>query len=117
MDAPLTRLRVHGANTTFDKFGQFADETLHILEKHRRLYPGYDAEYAGLVDLLTRRAAFQKGVALWREGRNGQARSAIAPWRHVSLKYRLFWWASFLPGWCFDRAARIYFSLPAAMRR
>ncbi|MDR1660775.1 MAG: glycosyltransferase [Desulfovibrio sp.] len=117
VDAPLTRWRVHGANTTFRKFGQFADETLYILEKHRRLYPDYDVEYAELVALLTRRAAFQKGVALWREGRNGQARSAIEPWRHASLKYRLFWWTSFLPGGCFDWAARIYFSLPAALRR
>ncbi|MDR2744576.1 MAG: glycosyltransferase [Desulfovibrio sp.] len=117
VDAPLTRWRVHGANTTFRKFGRFADETLYILEKHRRLYPGYDAEHAGLVALLTRRAAFQKGVALWREGKNGQARAAVAPWARTSLKYRLFWWASFLPGWFFDRAARIYFSLPAALRR
>ncbi|MDR2055073.1 MAG: glycosyltransferase [Desulfovibrio sp.] len=117
VDALLTRWRVHGANTTFRKFGQFADETLYILEKHRRLYPNYDVEYADLVNLLTRRAAFQKGVALWREGRNGQARSVIAPWRHVSLKFRLFWWAAFLPGGCFDCAARIYFSLPAALRR
>ncbi|MDR3357438.1 MAG: glycosyltransferase [Desulfovibrio sp.] len=117
VDAPLTRWRVHGANTTFRGFGQFADETLYILEKHRRLYPEYDTEHADLVDLLTRRAAFQKGVALWREGRGGQARAEIAPWRHISLKYRLFWWGSFLPGRCFDCAARIYFSLPAALRR
>lgn len=117
VEVSLTRWRVHGANTTFRRFGQFADETLYILEKHRRLYPNYDVEYAGLADLLTRRAAFQKGVALWREGRNSQARSTIAPWRHVSLKYRLFWWASFLPGGCFDRAARIYFSLPEVLRR
>ena len=117
VDAPLTRWRVHWANTTFGKFGQFAEETLYILEKHRRLYPGYDAAHPNLVSLLTRRAAFQKAVALWREGRNAEARSRIAPWTGTSLKYRLFWWASFLPGQCFDRAARLYFSLPAALRR
>ena len=64
VDEALTRWRVHGVNTTFRKFGQFADETLRILDKHRRLYPGYDAEYPDLAVLLTRRAAFQKAVAL-----------------------------------------------------
>lgn len=117
VDEPLTLWRVHGANTTFRKFGQFADETLRILDKHRRLYPGYDAEHADLVALLTRRAAFQKAVALWREGRNAEARACIAPWRDSSRKHRLFWWASFLPGSLFDLAARAYFALPSGLRR
>ncbi|WP_022655377.1 glycosyltransferase family 2 protein [uncultured Desulfovibrio sp.] len=117
VDEPLTLWRVHGANTTFRKFGQFADETLRILDKHRRLYPGYDAEHADLAALLTRRASFQKAVALWREGRNAEARATIAPWRKLSRKYRMFWWASFLPGSLFDLAARIYFALPAGLRR
>ena len=117
IDEPLTVWRVHGGNTTFRKFGQFADETLRILEKHRRLYPGYDAEHADLVALLTRRAAFQKAVALWREGRNAEAREAVRPWRTSSPKYRLFWAASYLPGSCFDLAARAYFALPAFLRR
>ena len=117
IDEPLTIWRVHGGNTTFRKFGQFADETLRILEKHRGLYPGYDAEHADLVALLTRRAAFQKAVALWREGRNAEAREAVRPWRASSPKYRLFWAASYLPGSCFDLAARAYFALPAFLRR
>lgn len=117
VDEPLTVWRVHGANTTFRKFGQFADETLRILDKHRRLYPGYDQEHAGLVILLTRRAAFQKAVALWREGRNAEARKVMAPWRNSGKKYQMFWWASFLPGGCFDAAARLYFALPAFLRR
>ncbi|MBD5625980.1 MAG: glycosyltransferase [Desulfovibrio sp.] len=117
IDEPLTVWRVHGGNTTFRKFGQFADETLRILEKHRRLYPGYDAEHAELVALLTRRAAFQKGVALWREGRNAEAREVVRPWRASSSKYRLFWAATYLPGSCFDLAARAYFALPAFLRR
>ena len=117
IDEPLTVWRVHGGNTTFRKFGQFADETLRILEKHRRLYPGYDAEHADLVALLTRRAAFQKAVALWREGRNAEARETVRPWRASSPKYRLFWAASYLPGSCFDLAARAYFALPAFLRR
>lgn len=117
VDQPLTLWRVHGANTTFRKFGQFADETLRILDKHRRLYPGYAQEHADLVALLTRRAAFQKAVALWRDGRNAQARAVIGPWRNFSRKCRLFWWASFLPGSLFDIAARVYFALPASLRR
>ena len=85
--------------------------------EYRRLYPGYDAEHADLVELLTRRAAFQKAVALWREGRNAEAREAVRPWRASSPKYRLFWAASYLPGSCFDLAARAYFALPAFLRR
>jgi len=117
VDEPLTLWRVHGANTTFRKFGQFADETLRILEKHRALYPGYDQEYAGLVAMMTRRAGFQKAVALWREGHNSAAREAIRPWRNSGLKFRLFWWASYLPGVFFDIAARLYFALPANLRQ
>ncbi|MBO4300013.1 MAG: glycosyltransferase [Desulfovibrio sp.] len=116
VDAPLTRWRVHGENTTFAKFGQFADETLRILEKQRTLYPGYDGQYADLVTLLTRRAAFQKAVALWRDGHNAAAREAVRPWRKEGGKYRLFWWASYLPGSFFDMAARLYFALPPRWR-
>lgn len=117
VDAPLTRWRIHGANTTFRKFGQFADETLRILQKHHQLYPGYAEEYKDLVALLTRRAAFQRGVALWREGRNAEARKAVSPFAASSPKYRLFYWATFLPGRCFDLAARLYFALPAFLRK
>lgn len=118
VDAPLTLWRVHSNNTTFRKFGQFADETVRILDKHRRLYPGYDADYPETVALLTCRAAFQKAVALWREGRNAEARATIALYRHESRKYRIFWWAALLlPGSLFDAAARVYFGLPAWLRR
>lgn len=114
--APLTRWRVHGTNTTFRKFGQFAEETLRILEKHRQLYPGYDETYADLATLLARRAAFQRGVALWREGHNAAARAAVAACP-PSPKLRLFRWATYLPGGCFDSLARLYFALPAFLRR
>jgi len=117
VDEPLTLWRVHGNNTTFRKFGQFADETLRILEKNRMLYPGYDQEYAELVAMMTRRAGFQKAVALWREGRNSAAREAIKPWRYSGLKFKIFWWASYLPGVFFDMAARLYFALPANFRQ
>ena len=117
VDEPLTLWRVHGGNTTFRKFGQFADETVRILEKHRALYPGYDLQHAELVELMTRRAGFQKAVALWREGHNSAARDAIRPWRKSGLKYSLFWWASYLPGFFFDLAARLYFALPANLRK
>ena len=97
VDEPLTRWRVHGVNTTFRKFGQFADETLRILDKHRKLYPGYDRDYPDLVGILTRRAAFQKAVTLWREGNGAEARRLVAPYVS-SPKLRLFWLASWLPG-------------------
>ena len=117
VDAPLTLWRVHGMNTTFRKFSQFADETLRILEKHCRIYPDYEEEHADLVELLSRRAAFQHAVALWREGKGGQARELLAPFGFRSLKYRIFWLASFLPSACFDLAARLYFALPSLLRR
>lgn len=117
IDEPLTVWRVHGGNTTFRKFGQFADETLLILEKHRVLYPDYDATHPELVDLLTRRAAFQKGLALWKEGKNADARKAISDLRDASPKFRLFWYATFLPGALFNLLSRLYFALPARFRK
>lgn len=117
IDEPLTVWRVHGGNTTFRKFGQFADETLLILEKHRAMYPGYDAAHPELVDLLTRRAAFQKGLALWKDGKNAEARKAISPMRDASPKFRLFWYATFLPGAFFNLLGRLYFALPASLRK
>lgn len=117
VDAPLTRWRVHGANTTFRKFGQFADETLRILQKHQEMYPGYAVEYADLAALLTRRAAFQRGVDLWRRGHGAEARAAIAPYAGRSLKFQIFRWVTWLPGGLFDVLARLYFALPAAVRR
>lgn len=116
VEEPLSRWRVHEVNTTFRKFGAFADETLVILAKHRALYPGYDQEYPDLVAVLTRRAAFQKAVALWREGQGVEARERIRPWLD-SMKHRLFWVASWFPGRCFDSLARLYFKLPGFLRR
>lgn len=117
VDAPLTRWRVHAGNTTFRKFEKFAEETLAVLEKHRRIYPDYDREYADLAELLTRRAAFQQAVALWREGKGRAARRRIAPHTGSSMKFRLFALASYLPGACFDPLARLYFALPKMFRR
>lgn len=117
VEAPLTRWRVHSNNTTFRKFGKFADETLRILEKHRQLYPNYDVEYAPLVTLLTRRAAFQRGISLWQQRQNAAARDCVRPYAGDSIKYRLFLWASYLPGTCFDVLARLYFALPHFVRR
>lgn len=117
VDEVLTVWRVHGANTTFRKFGQFADETLRILAKHRKLYPGYDRDHAETVSLLASRAAFQRAVAHWRDGESRLARQTIAPHIYKSPKYRLFWWATWLPGGMFDTVASIYFSLPAWLRK
>lgn len=116
VDEPLTRWRVHGVNTTFRKFGQFADETLRILDKHRRLYPGYEEEFPDLVALLTRRADFQKAVALWREGKGKEARALVQPYAE-SPKVRLFLLASWLPGSLFDPLSQVYFKLPGFLRK
>lgn len=116
VDEPLTRWRVHGVNTTFRKFGQFADETLRILGKHRGLYPGYEEEFPELVALLTRRAAFQKAVALWREGKGKEARALVQPYAE-SPKVRLFLLASWLPGSLFDPLSQVYFKLPGFLRK
>ena len=116
VDEPLTRWRVHGVNTTFRKFGQFADETLRILDKHRKLYPGYDRDYPDLVEILTRRAAFQKAVTLWREGNGAEARRLVAPYVGAP-KLRLFWLAAWLPGSLFDPLSQLYFKLPGFLRK
>lgn len=117
VDQPLTIWRVHGRNTTFRKFGRIAKETRAILDKHRRLYPGYDRDYRETVDILTRRADFQEAVALWKDGEGAKARELINPLLKFSRKYRLFWMASFLPGAFFLPLAELYFSLPKSFRR
>lgn len=117
IDEPLTVWRIHAANTTFSKFGQFAGETLAILAKHRRLFPEYDSQYGDIAALLERRAAFQGAIALWRDGNGREARRAIEPHMKEGPKYRLFWLLSFLPGAMFDIAARAYFSLPSFLRK
>ncbi len=117
VDEALTYWRIHSGNTTFKHFGQFADETLYILQKQRKLYPGYDKDYGDLVGLLTQRATFQKAIDLWHHNQSDEARSLLQRIPHPSLKHRLFFLASFLPGSCFDWLARIYFALPASLRR
>lgn len=117
VDAPLTIWRAHGNNTTFRKFDAIAKETIMILEKHQKLYPAYAREHRDLIMLLTNRAAFQKAVALWRNGKNKEARKVLAVIKNKSLKSRLFWLASFLPGSSFDICAKIYFGLPAVFRK
>ena len=117
VNAPLTRWRVHESNTTFKKYHQFADETRLILRKHLELYPGYAEKYPQLISLLTRRAAFQKGVALWRDGYAKAARKELSPWVAGSAKFMVFWLATWLPGKSFDKLARIYQVLPKFLRR
>lgn len=113
----LTLWRVHGNNTTFSKFNQFADETLAILDKYRSLYPDYDKLHQDTVVELKKRAAFQKAVSHWQKGKNREARALVSPWLSASNKFRLFWLISFLPGSLFNFAARIYFALPANFRQ
>ncbi len=112
----LTVWRVHGKNSTFRHFGNFAAETRLILEKQCRLYPDFEAKHAGLAAMLRRRANFQEAVALWRDGKGHEARALIPGWAESSAKERLFRLASYLPGVCFDLAARCYFALPKNFR-
>lgn len=116
VEAPLTRWRVHGVNTSFKRFAQFAVETRQILDKHRQLYPGYDEDYPELVALFERRAAFQEAVSLWHKGQGEAARRTLASYLDCT-KHRLFWLASWLPGSWFERLARLYFALPSWLRR
>lgn len=116
VDEPLTVWRVHGKNATFNQFGQFAAETRAILAKHRRLYPGYEKEHGELCALLEKRASFQEAVAAWQQGRGAESRRLLRPYWQEGGKYRLFWFASFLPGSLFDCLARLYFALPARFR-
>ena len=112
VDAPYTRWRVHGSSTTFRKFAQFARETRYILEKQRKLYPGFDVQHAGIVELLKTRSTFEEGVALWHEGRGAEARRVIAPYRKSGRKFMALWILSYFPNTVFDLAAKVYFALP-----
>lgn len=112
VDEPLTGWRVHGSSTTFTRFAGFARETRHILEKFKRLYPGFENERPDLVTLLCERADFQEALALWREGKGKEARALMVPHGLKNRKFLAFKLASHLPGSFFDLAAKIYFSLP-----
>lgn len=116
VDAPLTVWRVHENNTTFTRFEQFSDETRKILTKFEILYPDFPQTWPDLVALLQRRAAFQKGVALWRKGKGGEARREIARYL-CGAKFIAFWLLTWLPGSFFDVLARAYLKLPKFMRR
>ncbi len=116
VNEPLTRWRVHNVNTTFQKFDLFADETFLILDKHRRMFPDYDDRYPDLVNLLTRRASFQKAVSLWHKGNPVAARRLLRPYLR-SFKVILFLLASHLPPSAFHTLARLYFALPPVLRR
>ena len=103
---------MHGSSTTFRKFAQFARETRYILEKQRKLYPGFDVQHAGIVELLKTRSTFEEGVALWHEGRGAEARRVIAPYRKSGRKFMALWILSYFPNTVFDLAAKVYFALP-----
>lgn len=113
----LTCWRVHGSNTTFLKYEQFASETELILRKHKMLYPDYERDYPDLVRLLQDRMHFQRSVALWRAGKGAEARRHLARIAHKTSKTRLFGLASHLPKSFFDLAAKIYFSMPRFLRK
>ena len=112
----LTGWRVHGANNTFARIGEFGDETRRILQKHERLYPHYALQYPDIAALLSQRAAFQTAVALWRDGNGALARREISGYPPTP-KLRAFWFISWLPGSLFNIAARAYQFLPTCFRR
>lgn len=116
INEPLTVWRIHNNNSTFRNFGKFADETLKIIDRHRKLYPGYDEENAEIIEMLQKRAAFQKSVYLWQSGNGAKARKTLAPYRHMHRKYGMFWWVSYLPGSLFEPLSKIYFALPAWLK-
>lgn len=108
--APLTIWRMHGKNATFRDFDKFAEETRHILEKHRRLYPDYDQRHKDTAEILMERANFQEAISLWHSGRGKQARRLLAGQLGKARKYRLFWLASFLPASFFNLLAKLHFA-------
>lgn len=112
VDAPLTRWRVHGENTTLRRFAEFARETRIILAKHRALYPDYDRDFPELVELLQTRADFEEAVACWQKGDGARARELLAPYGMKNRKIAIFRILSYLPGSFFDLAAGIYYRLP-----
>lgn len=113
----LTGWRVHPESSTFRKFDKFVKETRIILAKHRNLYPEYDQKYHLVARILENRANFQEAIAVWRKGDNSYARKLIKQSASISIKNSLFWLLTFLPGSTFDVIAKLYFRLPAFMRK
>lgn len=116
VDEPLTRWRVHGVNTTFQKFDRFGDETVHILNKFRSTHADFDQVYPQLSQMLAHRAAFQQAIALWHQGQGTAARALLNDCPSTP-KINLFRMLSYLPGKLFDVMARLYFLLPARIRK
>ena len=115
VDEALTRWRVHGVNTTFRKFGRVADQLCASSTSTAASIRADDAEYPDLAVLLTRRAAFQKAVALC--GREGE--------RSLCLSGTLCGFAQGAPfpaGFASARKplhplSQLYFKLPGFLRR
>lgn len=117
VDEPLTQWRIHGNNTTFRKFGKFADETLLIADKLEREFPDCRSTYAEALARVRQRAIFQRAIDQWRRGESRAARASLSAIQEPTPKHRLFALCTYLPGSCFDLLAGLYFSLPSWLRR
>ncbi len=115
VDAVLTKRRIHDNNTTFTRFDELAAETEYILKKQYELHADFDKNYPDIAKALKHRAAFQRSIALWR---NGQGKAARKELGGISLlKARLFYVVSFLPPSVFPHCVCLYFKLAKYINR
>lgn len=115
VESDLTLWRIHGKNTTFERFDAFANETLLIVDKLRKRFPDCQTTYASIFPKLINRASFQKAIALWKNGKAKEARTLVHSLPKTP-KTRLFTLCTYLPPSCFTLAARLYFALPRFLR-
>ncbi len=114
VDEVLTKRRIHHKNITFTRFDDLAAETEYILKKQHELYADFHIKYAEIVQILNERAAFQKSIAHWRNGKPRAARTCLAKCR--TLKAKLFYMVSFMPPVLFPHCAKIYLRFAKYLR-
>ncbi len=111
IDEVLTKRRIHEHNTTFTHFAELASETEYLLKRQYELYADFNMQHEEIVRILTKRANFQRAIALWREGNAKNARALLQISKQANLKEILFYMVSFLPPIIFPYCVRLYLKL------
>ncbi len=115
VDEMLTKRRIHHKNITFTRFDELAFETEYILNKQYELYADFRQNYADMEKVFQQRAAFQRAIALWRQGQSVDARKTLR--QYPSLKAHLFYVASFFPPILFPHFAGLYLKFAKYINR
>ncbi|MES3037368.1 MAG: hypothetical protein V4736_05615 [Bdellovibrionota bacterium] len=99
---PLSKWRVHQKSWTFQKLELFPVEREQFLEKMKRLFPGFENEYADEVKSIKALIAFEKANLQWRKGNKTVARELIAPHAATSRKLKIYYYFMYMNPKIFD---------------